>query len=382
MGIRFLHSSDWQLGMTRAFLPAEAQARYTDDQFAAVRRLAAVAADTGCGFVVVAGDVFEVFRPSRAVVHRALDALAAFTVPVYLLPGNHDPDNPAGCWSMPELVDGLPKGVHVLRDGRPHPVPGLPAEVVGAPWPSRRPDTDLVGAVLAGLAPPLPGTVRVLVGHGQLDVRSPNPDDPALVRLEPVEAALAAGLVHYVALGDRHSTTEVAPAIRYAGAPLATAFDEVAANQALVVDVADGAERSLVTATAVPVGSWRFVVEQLDCTGDAGVAAVDAFLSGQSAKERTVVKLGLTGTLTFSQHAALQEVLARHADLLACVQCSARRSELALVADGTDFGDLQLSGFARHAADELAATAAGAGPGSEAALDALLLLTRLAGRTA
>ena len=57
MGVRFLHTSDWQLGMTRAFLPAESQARYTDDQFEAIRALARIAADKDCAFAVVAGDV-------------------------------------------------------------------------------------------------------------------------------------------------------------------------------------------------------------------------------------------------------------------------------------------------------------------------------------
>lgn len=376
MGIRFLHTSDWQLGMTRAFLSPEAQARYTDDQFAGIRRLAALADEHRCAFVVVAGDVFEVFRPSRAVVHRALEALAAFRVPVYLLPGNHDPDNPAGCWSAPDLADALPDGVTVLRDGRPRCVPGVAAEVVGAPWPSRRPDTDLVAGTLADLAAPAPGTVRVLVGHGQVDALSPDPDDPALIRLATVGHALDSGLVHYVALGDRHSTTEVAPRVWYSGAPLATAFDEVDANHAVVVEL----QGTSADVTPVAVGGWRFVVERVDCTGPAGLAAVTSLLDGLPDKERTAVKLGLVGTLTLSEHRRLTEVLERAGDLFAALQRSERRSDLAVVADDAEVTALGLSGFARLAADELAAAAGGDGPDAEAAGDALLLLARLARR--
>lgn len=408
MGVRFLHTSDWQLGMTRAFLSPEAQARYTDDQFAAVRALAEVARDLGCAFVVVAGDVFDSFHPARAVLARAIEALRAFTVPVFLLPGNHDPDNPAGCWSDGALADALPERVTVLRDGLPHPVPGAPAEVVGAPWPSRRPDVDLVAGVLTDLAPPASGTVRVLVGHGQVDALAPDRLDPALVRLGRLGRALADGVVHYVALGDRHSATEVAPAAWYSGAPLATDHGEVASNRALVVDLGspaapspadgtavpagagagpgagasagDAGSTSAVTVTEVPIGGWHFVTERIDCAGADGVAAVAAFLDGIDDKERTVVKLALVGTLTLSEHQALQECLDRARDLLAAVQLSGSRTELVVVADDADVADLPVSGFARQAADELAIAARGTGQAADTARDALLLLTRLARR--
>ena len=47
MSIRFLHTSDWQVGMTRAFLSADAQARYADDQIEAVRHPTSAAGGHG-----------------------------------------------------------------------------------------------------------------------------------------------------------------------------------------------------------------------------------------------------------------------------------------------------------------------------------------------
>lgn len=377
MGIRFLHTSDWQLGMTRWFLADDAQARYTDDQFAAVRTMAELARRHRCAFVVVAGDVFDAMRPARAVLHRAVDALGTFDVPVYLLPGNHDADNPAGCWSLPELAEGLPPQVTVLRDGAPVPVPGVAAEVVGAPWQTRRPDVDLAARVLAPLAPPSPGTVRVAVAHGQVDSVVPGTLDPALLRRAVLQQAVADGTVHYVALGDRHSTTEVAPGVWYSGAPVATAFDEIAPNQALVVELA--ADEQPVVAVE-PVGRWRFEVRHFDVAGPQGVALVERSLQALPDKDRTVVKLGLVGTLGLADHQALQAVLDRASDLFAGLQRSDRHSELVVVADEAELGTLPLSGFARQAAIELATTAAGGGADAAAARDALLLLARLAGR--
>ena len=70
MEVRFLHMSDWQLGMTRRFLDPEAQLRYTDDQFAAVRRIGEVAAERGAKFVAVSEAVTEQSRASATLQDR------------------------------------------------------------------------------------------------------------------------------------------------------------------------------------------------------------------------------------------------------------------------------------------------------------------------
>lgn len=43
--IRFLHTSDWQLGMTRHFLSEGAQERYSQARFDAIRTMGRVAKD-------------------------------------------------------------------------------------------------------------------------------------------------------------------------------------------------------------------------------------------------------------------------------------------------------------------------------------------------
>jgi DNA repair exonuclease SbcCD nuclease subunit len=96
---RFLHSADWQLGMTRHFLEGEAQARFTaSSRIEVIGAIGALAAEQGCSFVVVGGDVFESSQVERQVVVRALDTMkATLGVTFYLLPGNHDPLDAASC---------------------------------------------------------------------------------------------------------------------------------------------------------------------------------------------------------------------------------------------------------------------------------------------
>lgn len=57
MHVRFLHSSDWQLGVTRRFLDTDSQARWAAARFDAIRNLGQIAVREKCEFIVVAGDI-------------------------------------------------------------------------------------------------------------------------------------------------------------------------------------------------------------------------------------------------------------------------------------------------------------------------------------
>jgi hypothetical protein len=48
--VRFLHSADWQLGMTRHFLSAEAQARFSQARIDVIKRIGEAA---GSNWVVL-----------------------------------------------------------------------------------------------------------------------------------------------------------------------------------------------------------------------------------------------------------------------------------------------------------------------------------------
>lgn len=373
--MRFLHTADWHLGMTRRFLSPEAQARFADDRIDAVRDIARIAAEQQCAFVVACGDVFDSNHVDRQVVARALDALGQFRVPVLILPGNHDPLDAASIYATDAFRARLPASVQVITDAEPIAVVDG-AEVVGAPWLTRRPGRDLAAAALDGLGPPRSG-VRVLAAHGAVDVLSPDADDPALIRIEGLRHALFAGTVSYVALGDRHSALEVGddPRIRYPGSPVATDHDELDPGKVLVVDVdATGA-----TVTEHAVGRWTFTRIDARLDGMDDVERLDADLEAIPGKSRAVVRMALTGSLGVAEDARLQQVLDHHAEVLGSLTVSEGRSDLAVIIDEADIDALGLQGYARDAAVEIAALAAADGPQRDVARDALRLLHRLAG---
>jgi len=372
--VKFIHTGDWQLGMTRHFLAGEAQERFAQARLQAVRAIAGTARQEGCDFVVVCGDVFESNQVDRRVVARAMDALGEFTVPVYLLPANHDPLTAGSVYRSPAFTVHCPPNVVVLDEVGARPIPDLGVELVAAPWDSKSPLEDLAARACTGLEPD-PGVRRVLVAHGAVDALSPDPNEPSLIRLAFLEEAVAAGVVRYVALGDRHSVTEVGDTGRvwYAGAPLATDYGEDAPNQVLLVEIDGGS----VKVEPRPIGSWQFRRESFDVNHRAEVEEVGEWLAALPDKPSTVVKLSFVGTLNLGDRARLDEILEHHSLLFAALEVWDRHTELVVRPDADDLRDLGLIGFAADALDELREMAATAGPEGATAQDALSLLYRL-----
>jgi DNA repair exonuclease SbcCD nuclease subunit len=377
--MRFVHTADWQLGMTRHFLAGEAQPRYSAARRDAVAGLGSLAADVGAEFVVVAGDVFEHNQLAPQVISQSLEAMRAIGIPVYLLPGNHDPLDASSVYTGAPFKAECPVNVTVLDRAGSHEVrPGL--QIVAAPWRSKAPTTDLVADVLDGL--PADGVTRVLVAHGGVDVLDPDPTKPSLIRLAGVEDALARGAVHYVALGDKHSLTEVGGTGRiwYSGSPEVTNYDDVEANpgHVLVVDLDESNPQRPVTVDARKVGRWRFSTlnRQVDSSRD--IADLDLNLDLMPDKDRTVLRLALIGSLTVTDRAALDACLDKYSRLFASLRVWDSHSDLAVIPADGEFTDLGIGGFAAAAVEELVETArTGDSDTAGDAQAALALLLRL-----
>jgi DNA repair exonuclease SbcCD nuclease subunit len=382
--MRFLHTADWQLGMTRHFLAGDAQPRYSAARRDAVAGLGALAAEVGAEFVVVAGDVFEHNQLAPQVIGQSLEAMRAVGIPVFLLPGNHDPLDASSVYTGPLFTSECPDNVIVLDRAGVHEVrPGV--EIVAAPWRSKAPTTDLVAEVLDDLS--ADDKTRVLVAHGGVDSLDPDRDKPSLIRLASVEKALSDKVIHYAALGDKHSRTQVGDSGRvwYSGSPEVTNYDDVEADpgHVLVVDIDESDPRRPVTVEARHVGRWRFVTLHNQVDTSRCVADLDLNLDLLTEKDRTVVRLALTGSLTVTDRAALDSCLDRYSRLFASLRLWESHSDLAVVPADGEFADLGIGGFAAAAVDELVATArAGDSEGAVDAQAALALLLRLTDRGA
>ncbi|WP_040320165.1 metallophosphoesterase family protein [Aeromicrobium marinum] len=372
--MKFLATADWQLGMTAHFLPAEARDRYRQARIDAIRRIGEIAAAEGAQFVVVAGDVFESNQLDRTVVARALTAMGEMPVPVWLLPGNHDPLDAGSIYLSEEFERQRPGNVHVFTE------PGLlevadGVDVVAAPWFSKAPLSDLVNDAIAGVDPDAT-RVRIVVGHGA--DWTADSGDLKSVKVADVEAAAAAGRIDFCVLGDHHSRRQVAAHTWYPGTPEVTRHREQDPGHVLVVELGDGDP----VVTTHDVGQWAFDVVEAELSSRADVDDLDARLTALPHPERRAVKLRLTGTLSLQDKARLDLRLEHHGNLFGSIEHWDRHTDVAVLPADGEVGDLGLTGWAKDAVDELAEAGRTEGAGGQAARDALGLLYRLSGGAA
>ena len=347
--VTFIHTSDFQLGMTRWFLGPAAQSRFDDDREAAVLRLGELATETGAEFIVVAGDVFEHNSLSRSTLLRAKDMFKRLPVPVYLLPGNHDP-----LVADSIFFNSFADNVHVIADSEPIKVrPGV--EIVGAPYLSKRANYDLMRRALEPLEPAEEGAVRIAVGHGQVESRAGEGEDSDAdtIDLAFVEECLDKGVIDYLALGDTHSTESLGRSgkVWFSGSPETTAFDdrERDSGNALVVTV----EGERVDVVKHRVGRWDFRAIDADVNSLEEVEAFLAELEAVPEKIRTAVKYSLRGTVGLSAQARLEQGLAELEEVFASLKPRERTMDLHLAPSEEELSELSLSGYAADALAEL-----------------------------
>ena len=375
--IRFLHTSDWQLGMTRHFLAEGAQERYSQARFDAIRTMGRVAKDQNCQFMLVCGDVFESNLVDQKTVARAMEALKEVSVPVFILPGNHDPLNAASVYRSSTFIDRKPPQVQVIETAASIKV-AAGVELVGAPWMSKRPVSNPIEEAINALAPAT-GVTRICMGHGAVDTLTPDMESAGIISVAALERAIGEGKIHFVALGDRHSLTRVGSGdcIWYSGTPEATDFRETQSGYAHIVEIADGS----VTTKSIQIGHWRFIErERVDLNTADDVETLRKSLEEIENKERTVVRLNLIGSLSLALHGALQNHLLAAKDVFGAFDV--RDGALLVLPDDTDFANLGFSGFADGTVQRLRSKIAEGGDEATAAREALMLMLRLARGTA
>ena len=395
---RFLHTSDWQLGMPANFLEPEARARFADARLEAVERLFALAQEQCCEAIVVAGDVFDnnLLRPE--VYRRAIDVLRTSPVSVYLLPGNHDPFDAASIYRKPEfaqLAQGNSRGVkvEVLQDFAPLELrEGV--EIVGAPLLTKKPNEDLVARAIQeceqrdaeGDAEGVKNRIRVLVGHGNVSTFGDD-NDLSTIDVAAAEDACARRVIDYVALGDTHSAMSLGSTGRvwYSGAPEVTAFREPHgggennSGKALVVDISVSGSEAHVDVEEFSIGRWAFQAVEAEINSRAEAQSFVESVQEMANKRNLVVKYALKGTVDLHTAAWLDQQLEESALGFARLYPRERLMDLHVVPDLDELAEANFGeGFIDSAAKELMESAQ---EDNRAASDALRLLYRLSAAT-
>lgn len=395
---RFLHTSDWQLGMPAHFLGEESRIRFAEARLNAVEKVFEVAREQECQAIVVAGDVFDDNLLQPDVYRRAMDVLGRAPVPVFLLPGNHDPLDAASIYNKPDFealsadrAGGAP--VIVLRDMDPVAVSdelGESVHIIGAPLKSKRASTDLVAQSLAHVEQEYgaakAGEIRVLVGHGTVSTFGDS-FNLSEISVEGAGQACEKRIVDYVALGDTHSAMRLneAGTVWYSGAHEVTAYlqpnggGETHSGYALVVDIEvdkeDAAAPATVTVEEHRTGQWSFEALEADVNSREDAEAFVDRLKAVENKRHTAIKYALRGTIDLGTSGWLEDAIEEIAPGFAALYERRRLWDLHVVPDMDELTSMDVGGgYMQQAAEQLADMAAN--KDSEAS-DALRLLFRL-----
>lgn len=373
--MRFIATADWQLGMTAHYFDDEARPRYREARFEAIRQLGKISLERQAEFVVVCGDVFESNQLDRRILWKTFDVLREISCPVFMLPGNHDHLGPGSIYDSPQFQ--APENVTIIRDSTPIPIDSK-FEIVGVPWYSKTPTSDILNDVLEHLPNPAPDVFRLVCGHGGASSLSAN-DDPAVIDVDRLAKNISDGKASFVALGDRHSTTELLPSAWYPGTPEVTSRKEEDPGNVLLVDTSSLTNSC--TIEVIPTGNWVFSNLLAELNSDDDVTHFLSDLENMPNKANSAIWFAAQGALSTESKARLDSEISSLATLFALLEPWERHTDLTITPQDGDFTAMDLSGFARDALEELIEIAQSDQQQSAIAADALGLLFRFSGVT-
>lgn len=257
MGIRFIHTADWQIGKPFGNIPDEAAVPLRQQRIDTVKRIAALATSEKCDAVLVAGDVFDSFAVAEKTIYQLIHAMAGFTGPWLLMPGNHDPALAEGVWRELHRMD-LPENIRLLDTADPVTLADGAAVVLPAPL-QRKHDSADVTEWFDTFATD-DGVIRIGLAHGSVDDRLPERGEaPNTISARRATKAR----LDYLALGDWHGTHRVDDRTWYAGAPETDRFKDNDSGNVLLVAVAAAGEAPKVEKVRVGHYRWHQLAPQL-----------------------------------------------------------------------------------------------------------------------
>lgn len=252
--LRLIHSADWQLGARFSQFGAAAE-RMRTARINTLRHTLALAIKHEADAFIIAGDLFEDNQVNDALVASAMDLFRAHpALPIYILPGNHDPfTGPDSVWQRKAFLHA-PANVHVLREAGVTALGGN-AYLVASPLHQKLSTTD-PSLKLVELAAGLPSDViKIGITHGALAIEAKHQPNDFPIALN---AATRAGL-DYLAIGHWHNWLPDTDGGRIVmpGTPEPDRFANDASGHVALVEIPGSGHLPRVQALPVATLTWR-----------------------------------------------------------------------------------------------------------------------------
>lgn len=288
--IRFLHTADWQIGMKAGHVAPVAE-KVRQARLETAKRLMLLAKEYRLDFVVIAGDIFENNLVKNEVAHQIVNILSKCApIPVYILPGNHDPLTPDSIYNRPVFKDGLPPNVQILRTNDPViPVPGV--ALLPAPTKSKKSKSDPTDSFTTL---PNDNVIKIGIAHGSLCLEGQYQPDDFPIALNAAER----NCLDYLALGHWHSFFHFSERIVYPGTPEPTGFDERDSGTAALVTISGPGQKPQVEKLAVANLRWEVISQEVADNPGEAIRQIQRRVEQFEAPGSTLLRLVLSGRST------------------------------------------------------------------------------------
>ena len=346
MAIRFIHTSDWQIGKVFRFVDVETMGLLQEARLAAITRLGEIAKQQEIGHVLVAGDVYDMENLSTRSLNQPLERMRGFDqVLWHLLPGNHDPQRLNGLWDR-LMKRGVPNNVKIHTESKPTLFDKESMAILPAPLHHKRSFHDTTEYMTEVN---LPSRIsRIGLAHGSVtrfgsgDQNTANYIDPS----RPQSANLS-----YLALGDWHGQKQINSRCWYSGTPETDAFDVENGGKALIVKIAAAAAPPEVISIKTGSYSWRRLSDQINNQNDIDMLEQKLRQLSDSL-DRVLIDLTVEGALSLEDRNWFHE---RIVEQTAAAFCHVRVHSQQLLPQPTaeDLNRIDTSGFVRIAAENL-----------------------------
>lgn len=289
---RFFHSADWQLGARFAQFGLRG-ARLREVRLETLQRALVLAREKSADAFLIAGDLFEDNQVADSLVDAVVELFRSHaSVPIYILPGNHDPFTGPDCvWQRKAFLNS-PSHVHVLRQPGVHDLGG--AFLVASPLQQKLSTID-PSFRLVELATTLPAdALRIGITHGALAIEgkhSPNDFPIAL------NAASRAGL-DYLAIGHWHNWLPDTDGGRIVmpGTPEPDQFANERCGHIAFVEIERRGEVPRVQQLPVATLNWKTLAVDFLALEAARSSLTSTLAELRSTADRTVLRVTLSGT--------------------------------------------------------------------------------------
>ena len=336
--VRFIQTSDWQIGMKGGGL-GEAASIVREIRFESIHNVLKSAQDEKVDFVLLCGDIFEHNMISQEDVKKVVTIFNQYPdIPLYLLPGNHDILG-ADCIYNREIFQRI-DNLTILRTNNPFEVNG--AILYPCPVFSKFTTQDLTRTI-----PIVKETdgIHIGVAHGSLVGKSaaPNwedidlPIDPARVDETSIDY-LALGHWHsYRTFEDYNGITRMA----YSGTHEQTNYGEDNAGYCLLVQI-DG-KGEVPEIEPIRTGQLTWLSEEFEMKDSSSLIELKNYLD--TLKEINMIRLILHGEFPLENKKDFDDLLeyetTRHKNFR--LKSESLNFTVPLQLEPIDFGDTTLN---------------------------------------